>query len=174
MSQAFSAPVFAFDLGGVTTLRVYPDQPFPKRFVDGAVENIAGLVELFGRNRAFIVSRVPEIREGLTLQWLFDQRFFKQTGMYYDHVRFVREREEKAGVYRDLGATHLVDNRTEVFAGVPASCRKYLFCPPGSMYAESELKKFQAGIDNAQLLQDWHTGAARIAEDFRRDMRQSN
>ncbi len=106
--------VLGLDIGGVIRCRQNVNECEPKILVDGAVEAVRALVELF-EGRAYIVSRQQRPLWASTLSWLEDQKLFQNTGMLPGNVRFCEERSEKAEICAGLGITHFVDNRLEVF-----------------------------------------------------------
>jgi hypothetical protein len=97
--------------------------------VDGAVETIAGLVELFG-GRVWLVSKCGVRVQAKTVRWLTHHRFTERTGIPPQHWRFVRQRPEKAGHCAELGITHFVDDALEVHEALrPVVPHRYLFGP---------------------------------------------
>ena len=95
----------------------------------GAFDVIPRLVALF-EGRVWIISKCGEATQRKTLAWLDHHDFYSRTGLPRDHVRFCRERAEKAVHCRELGITHMVDDRLDVhraIRGVVAHC--YLFGP---------------------------------------------
>jgi hypothetical protein len=95
----------------------------------GVFDVLPRLVERFG-GRAWLVSKCGERVQRRSLAWLDHHDFWRRTGIPRDHVRFCRERPEKAGHCRDLGITDFVDDRVDVheaLRGVVA--RSYLFGP---------------------------------------------
>lgn len=50
----------------------------------------------------------------MLLDWPQRQDFFASTGVAPDHVRFCRERHDKAPISRQLVITHFIDDRLEV------------------------------------------------------------
>ncbi|MGZ3477667.1 MAG: hypothetical protein ACXWUG_30560 [Polyangiales bacterium] len=79
----------------------------------GAFEAVTRLVERFDGN-AWLVSKCGARIEARTRRWLEARRFFERTGMPRDHLRFCRERREKAGIAVDLGIDRFVDDRADV------------------------------------------------------------
>jgi hypothetical protein len=81
----------------------------------GAFEAIGDLVRLL-EGRIWLVSKAGPRIERRTRLWLDARRFFEQTGLARDHVRFCRERRDKARHAEELGLTHFVDDRRDVLA----------------------------------------------------------
>lgn len=81
--------------------------------VDGAFAALAGLVEVFG-GRVWLVSKASERSRRRSMAWLDHHGFWSGTGVDRGAVRFCFERHEKAPIARDLGLTHMVDDRIDV------------------------------------------------------------
>jgi hypothetical protein len=79
----------------------------------GALETIARLTVAFS-GKVWLVSKCGRRMEEKTWIWLRDRQFFAVTGVPESHVRFCRERPEKADHARQLGLTHFVDDRLDV------------------------------------------------------------
>jgi hypothetical protein len=106
--------VLGLDIGGVIRCRLNLDQPEPKVLVEGVTQAVGELMPLFD-GQVVIVSRRDRASRMSTLAWLLEQSFFQLTGVSPAAVTFVDERWQKANVCRELGVTHFVDNRLEVF-----------------------------------------------------------
>ena len=108
-------------------LRMSDDPNFLNRpAVPNAFESIKKLVELFGPDNAFIVSRCSEAGEKKIMAWLYYHSFWEQTGMKRENIRFCRERNQKGAICAERGITHFVDDRLECLVGmdtVPHRCR---------------------------------------------------
>jgi hypothetical protein len=95
----------------------------------GAFEVIPRLVALFER-RVWIISKCGETTQRKTLAWLEHHDFYGRTGLPRGNVRFCRERVEKAVHCRDLGVTHMIDDRLEVHRAIrDVVPHRYLFGP---------------------------------------------
>jgi hypothetical protein len=81
--------------------------------IPGALETIARLTEAFSGN-VWLVSKCGRRMEEKTWIWLRDRQFSQVTGVPESHVRFCRERPEKANHARELALTHFVDDRIDV------------------------------------------------------------
>lgn len=82
--------------------------------MDGAIESLFRLTNLFGPSRVWIVSKCgPRIQQRSRL-WLARHRFFERTGIPREHLRFCRERNEKAPICLELGVDVFVDDRLDV------------------------------------------------------------
>jgi len=95
----------------------------------GAFEVIPRLVALF-EGRVWIISKCGESTQRKTLAWLEHHDFYARTGLPRGNVRFCRERAEKAIHCRELGITHMVDDRLEVHRAIRGIvAHLYLFGP---------------------------------------------
>ncbi len=79
----------------------------------GAFDALTRLTSVF-EGRVWIVSKAGPRIQANTELWLKHHGFFATTSIPADHIRFVRRREDKAAVCRELGITHFVDDRIEV------------------------------------------------------------
>lgn len=79
----------------------------------GALESIARLTAVFAGD-VWLVSKCGRRMEEKTWVWLRDRQFSDITGVPESHVRFCRERPQKADHARQLGLTHFVDDRLDV------------------------------------------------------------
>jgi hypothetical protein len=62
--------------------------------------------------------------------------FFGRTGIAEGNVHFVRERHEKAPICRELGVTHVVDDRVDVLRHLESVPHRYLFAGGGGSDAD--------------------------------------
>jgi hypothetical protein len=98
------------------------------RPVDGAFEAVRVLVQAFGANNVFIISRVKiswEIRLRLRC-W----RFYTHTGFLRQNLYFCRQRHEKGPIADCLPGgplTHFADDRADVLSHMPNVATRYLF-----------------------------------------------
>jgi hypothetical protein len=97
--------------------------------IPGAFDALRALVEQKFGNEVYLVSRCAAEIEKEILHWLEHHGFFDRTGVLRDHVRFCRERHEKAGICEQLGITHFVDDRLEVLSHLKTVPTRYLFRP---------------------------------------------
>jgi len=79
----------------------------------GAFDAIGELVETFD-GRVWLVSKCGPRIEARTRRWLEARRFYARTGMPKEHVRFCRERRDKAPIAVDLHLDRFVDDRADV------------------------------------------------------------
>src|SRR5689334_682988 len=94
-----------------------------------AFEIIPRLVAKF-EGRAWIISKCGEGTERKTRAWLDHQDFYRRTGLPYGNVRFCRQRADKAIHCRELGITHMIDDRLDVHRAIREIVPyRYLFGP---------------------------------------------
>lgn len=79
----------------------------------GAFAAVAQLMRRFD-GRVWLVSKCGPSVQRKTLLWLDHWRFHEETALPRPHVRFCRERPEKAEHARQLGLTHFIDDRLDV------------------------------------------------------------
>jgi hypothetical protein len=81
--------------------------------VQGAFPTIAELVRAFA-GRVWLVSKAGARVQDRTRRWLDANSFYTTTGVARTHLRFCRERPQKADHARELGLTHFIDDRFDV------------------------------------------------------------
>ncbi|MBI2394057.1 MAG: hypothetical protein HYV09_31085 [Deltaproteobacteria bacterium] len=115
-------PAGRFDIGRVIIAGDGPDTSFlgasdeqalRAPAVSGAFEAVAEIVEAF-EGRVWLVSKCGPRIERRTRLWLDAHRFFAHTGLAASHLRFCRERRDKAAIAVDLGLDRFVDDRADV------------------------------------------------------------
>jgi hypothetical protein len=95
----------------------------------GAFESLRHLVPLF-EGQVWVISKAGHRVQAKTERWLAHHDFYASTGIGADHIRFVRERADKAVVCRELGITHFVDDRADVLEHLVGVVEHlYLFGP---------------------------------------------
>ena len=95
----------------------------------GAFEVIPRLVALF-EGRVWIISKCGENTQLKTLAWLDHHDFYGRTGVPHGNVRFCRQRTEKVVHCRELGVTHMIDDRLDVHRAIrDVVPHRYLFGP---------------------------------------------
>lgn len=114
------------DIGGVIISRPPEGDGGDTSFIGGSLETalrtppwegcfdaIARLVRAF-EGRVWLVSKCRRRVEEKTRAWLVHHRFFEETGVPSDHLRFCLERPQKADIARGLRLTHFIDDRLDV------------------------------------------------------------
>jgi hypothetical protein len=97
--------------------------------VPGALEALARLVTRFA-GQVWLVSKCGARVQQRTLLWLRHHDFAARTGIPPDHVRFCRQRPDKAVHCRELSITHFVDDRLDVHEALrDVVPHRYLFGP---------------------------------------------
>lgn len=81
--------------------------------VAGAFSAIAELTAAFA-GRVWLVSKAGLRVQERTRRWLDAHAFFRATGVPSTHLRFCRERPQKAEHARELLLTHFIDDRFDV------------------------------------------------------------
>ncbi|MGZ3438222.1 MAG: hypothetical protein ACXVDD_01835 [Polyangia bacterium] len=97
--------------------------------VAGAFDAVAELVRLFEAN-VWLVSKAGPRIQARTRRWLDERGFFDATSLPREHLRFCRERREKAFHASALNLTHFIDDRFDVLRhleGIVA--HRFLFGP---------------------------------------------
>lgn len=96
---------------------------------EGAFEVLPRLADLFG-GRVWIISKCGPVTERKTRLWLEHHRFWTRTGIPAGHLRFCRQRAEKARHCAELGITHMIDDRLGVHQAIrDVVAHRYLFGP---------------------------------------------
>jgi hypothetical protein len=97
--------------------------------VAGAFDAIAELVRRF-EGRVYLVSKCGAKIQARSLAWLDHHGFWAATGVDRAHVRFCKERRDKAIHAQKLELTHFVDDRFDVLTHLVGLVdRMYLFGP---------------------------------------------
>lgn len=105
--------------------------------VTGALEAIAQLMALFDGN-VWLVSKAGPRIQARTRRWLDERRFFDVTGVSREHLRFCRERREKAEHALTLGLTHFIDDRFDVLHHLEGLVpNRFLFGPQRRPYTSA-------------------------------------
>ncbi|WP_207945519.1 hypothetical protein [Actinomadura sp. 7K534] len=129
------------------------EQALASPATEGVYDVLPGLVEAFG-GRAWIISKCGDRIRRRTLAWLDHHDFYARTGLPRENVRFCRRRAEKAGHCRELGITHMIDDRLDVHAAIrDVVPHRYLFGP-------------EEGPPWVRHVPDWAAAAEVIREDI--------
>jgi hypothetical protein len=146
------------DIGGVVIDRVnddadtsfFGDNYLATPAVPGVFEALARLVgEKFG-DRVHLVSKCGRRVQEKSLEWLAHHDFYARTGVSPDHVRFCRERPDKAMIAAELGLTHFIDDRLEVLGYLETVGNLYLFQPH-----EGEMHRHRRHLHRVHVVQAW-------------------
>jgi hypothetical protein len=155
------------DVGGVIIDRVnddtdtsfFGDNYLATTATPGVFEALAQLVEASFGDRVFLVSKCGQRVQDKTVAWLAHHSFYERTGISPDHVRFCRERSEKAAIASELGLTHFVDDRLEVLGYLETVDKLYLFQP-----RDKEVQKYRKHLHRVQVVQSWAEVSAAILD----------
>ena len=150
--------VLGVDIGGViidnandgTDTSFFSGNYLKTTAVPGAVEALGRLVRECFHGSVFLVSKCRERTEMKTREWLLSQRFYEETGISPEHVRFCRTREGKAPICRELGVTHFVDDRLEVLSYLTTVPHRFLF-----RGRPKESQKFVEHLENVTQVRTW-------------------
>jgi hypothetical protein len=97
--------------------------------VAGAFAAIATLTSQF-QGRTWLVSKCGPAVAERSMRWLGHHRFWETTGVSPTSVRFCRERRQKAGIAKELGLTHFVDDKLDVISSLAGIVdHRFLFGP---------------------------------------------
>ncbi len=127
------------DIGGVIIAQDTdePDLFFSNDFLRAKTfpdcfETIKLLIEKFGKENVFIISKCGEKVQRKSRDWLEHNQFFSSTGFLPGHIHFCLERHEKAGLAERLQLNIFIDDRYTVLKHLlPLEQieRLILFCP---------------------------------------------
>src|SRR5579875_385465 len=81
--------------------------------MEGCFEALQRLCDVL-HGHIWIVSKCGPAVQARTERWLLHHKFFDETGIAADHLRFCRRRADKAVHCQELGITHFVDDRYDV------------------------------------------------------------
>jgi len=124
--RAALPPVLGVDIGRVIIYGDGPDTSFVggseedamrAPAMEGAFESLKRLRQRF-EGRVWLVSKCGPKVQARTRQWLDKTRFFQETGIPYGHLRFCRDRKEKAPICESLGVSLFVDDRLDVLTAM--------------------------------------------------------
>ena len=79
----------------------------------GAEDTLRKFAEQTDGN-VWYVSKAGKRIQGLTKDWFRHNDFYRRAGVPAGHLRFCFKRHQKAGIARQLGLTHFIDDRTDV------------------------------------------------------------
>lgn len=156
------------DIGGVIVRKSTGNEdtsflgsrPMDTPAVPGAVAAITAMNAGRFAGRIHLVSKAGPKVATITRDWLAATGFHTTTGVGPERLHFVRERSEKAGVCRELGITHFVDDMESVLNQLPDVKWRYLFV--GGPVAQRATPTDRALI----LVPDWPTLRLRLDRDW--------
>lgn len=147
------------DIGGVIIDRAndnsdtsfFSDNFLSTTAVPGVFDALRILVDKRFGERVYLVSKCGRRVQDRTLTWLDHHRFYERTGIKRDHLRFCRERHEKAEICERLGITHFIDDRLEVLGCLTTVSTRYLFQPRAE-----EVRRFARFLGCVERIHSWH------------------
>lgn len=82
--------------------------------IPGAVDTISFLHKSMKWEEIHLVSKCGPRIQNRSVEWLIHNNFFERTGLKSKNMHFCLERKDKAGIVRDTGITHFIDDRIDV------------------------------------------------------------
>ena len=105
------------DFGGVIAEQMLGDVAHPAAQCLAVVAPVANAFEVIGEmdnlldGRVWIVSKAGPATESATREWLHGHGFAEHTGVPWERVLFVRERDGKLAKCQELRITHFIDDQ---------------------------------------------------------------
>lgn len=82
--------------------------------MEGAYDSVRELVEMFGTENVYLVSKCGKKMQEKSAKWLKYQRFYEITGVQEENVFFCFKRHEKTPICEQLGINVFIDDRYTV------------------------------------------------------------
>lgn len=152
-----NGPCIGIDFGGVIidetrTMRRIDTKPNAIHSDEiamlGVFDAIKFLVHDIG-GEVWIISKVNELRQKRTLDWLNKVDFYQQTGLKKENVIFCDKREDKAQICRDLNINYFVDNSEHV-SQLLQEVVPYIF-----FWGEKDRKTYKSLASNVIPVNNW-------------------
>ena len=129
--------------------------------IDGATETIRKLVNRYGAEHVYIISKAVPREQTKTLLWLkahwgidrpsARKRSYRATGLKEDNIYFCAHRAEKAPIAARLRLTHYIDDRPQVLSCMTTVRNKIIF-----NLAAEDLSAWQNEIvGRVSIVSDW-------------------
>lgn len=118
-----------------------------------AMKVIKNIIDLYGAENTFIISKCPMYAEDEIIKWLDNQNFFTDIGFIHSNVYFCRERTDKAPIAKQLRLTHFIDDRVEVLDAMKDVVSNRILFTGGGNHEESDDKTI-TGLDSWGSVQD--------------------
>lgn len=146
-------PVFATDLGGVVFVNGAHTQ------IPGAFKALRRLVAKFGQANSHVISRVNDIHGTMrSKKRLENFQFCTETGMCWTRLHYCYRRDEKGPIAKELGVTHMIDDRPEVLSHMDGIVpHRFLFQPNMNDFA-----KFEQKLSGVVIVHSWTEVEERI------------
>jgi hypothetical protein len=97
--------------GGGEDTSFFSDNFLKTPKIDGAFEAIQSLAEEFD---VWLLSKCGQTVQDKSLAWLLHHDFYKTTGVNPEQVIFCRQRNQKAGIAKNLGFRAFIDDRNDI------------------------------------------------------------
>lgn len=121
-----------------------------QKLVPGAVESITQLVERYGPENIWLISKCFARMQMQSRVALEQSSFFVKTGTDPNRVAFCIRREDKAPICKQLHITHFIDDRLEILKTLSTVEHKFAFAPRGR-----DLQKFSHHLPEVTLVNSW-------------------
>lgn len=112
--------------------------------LDNATKVIKSIIDAYGAENTFIISRCPKYAEKVNIKWLEKQKMFADIGFMRKNVYFCRERTDKAKIAKRLKLTHFIDDRVEVLDVMKDIVKYRILFTGGNNHEESNDKSIVA------------------------------
>lgn len=161
-------PTLGIDIGGVIMDRANDKSDtsfFSQNYLQttcnpGMFEAVKELVDIFGADNVWIVSKAGARTQARSLEWLAHHDFYKRTGFKFGNVKFCLERHEKAPICITLGITHFIDDKIEVMGYLESVSKR--FCFGVSKYELDKYKGNTTLISKLCFIRTWPETVAAI------------
>ena len=155
--------VLGVDIGGViidkandgTDTSFFSENFLATTPVSEAFETLRDLVAQRFKQRVHLVSKCGGKVEEKTRRWMHHRSFHAFTGIASARMHFCRRREDKAGICRELGITHFIDDKLEVLSYLVDSV-PHLYLFQGS---PNEVRRYASVLPRVTPVDGW--GAVR-------------
>jgi hypothetical protein len=135
-----------------------PDTYLQTPLQDGFQEALGELIDArFDRNAIFFVSKCDELTEARTREYMEVHGMHEQFGVPRGNFRFTRTRDKSQAV-REIGGTHMVDDRLEVLKGLIGVARYLHHINPDP----AEAARFADAVPHVIPSIGWRATAAAI------------
>ena len=117
---------------------------------EGAFEGIKTLIDYYGAENVFIISKCGTNTQKKTIEWFTYQDFYGKTGFREENIYFCKRRHEKAPICERLGITDFVDDRLEVLSFMNSVDNVYAFNPQ-----LEEMNQFSEACGHYTVVWNW-------------------
>ncbi len=133
---------------------------------EGAFEGIKTLIDYYGAENVFIVSKCGTNTQRKTMEWLGYLDFYDATGFRIENIYFCKKRKDKALICKNLEITDFVDDRLEVLSYMNSVDNVYLFNPQ-----LEEMNQFSEACGHYTVVWNWEELMSVFNAEWRRDFR---